>query len=189
MSTPDQAYGGGRAFTPAAGEPSRADGYRGRVDTETERPSVDRPSGGPRPAPSTAAGVGTAAAKPGVGAPRRVRLNLARVDPWSVMKLSFLLSVAVGIALVIMVAVLWMILDGMGVFDDLNRTIAQVLGGSDGQSFDLMSYIGFGRVLSLATVIGVIDVVLLTALATLSAFLYNVCASLVGGVQVTLTDD
>ena len=56
-------------------------------------------------------------------------------------------------------------------------------------TFDLMNYIGFGRVLSLSIVIGVIDVILLTAISTLGAFLYNVCSSLVGGLQLTLTDD
>ena len=52
-----------------------------------------------------------------------------------------------------------------------------------------MDYIGFGRVVSLAIVIGVIDVILLTAISTLGAFLYNVCSALVGGLQLTLTDD
>ncbi len=118
---------------------------------------------------------------------RRVRLTVSRVDPWSVMKISFLVSVAIGIALVVMVAVLWLILDGMGVFNSVNRTVQDVAGSNS--TFDLMNYIALPRVLSLAVVIGVIDVILLTALSTLSAFLYNVCSSLVGGVQLTLSDD
>lgn len=167
MSTPEQAYGGSRPFT---------------AGTQT----VEAPASAPRTS-------GQAPARPApraaVGGPRKVRLTIARVDPWSVMKLSFLLSVAVGIALVVMVAVLWTILDGMGVFSDVDRTIGEVLGGANGTTFNLMSYIGFGRVLSLATVVAVIDVFLLTALATLGAFLYNLCASLVGGVNLTLSDD
>ncbi len=122
-------------------------------------------------------------------APRRVKLTVSRVDPWSVMKLSFLLSVAVGIAGVDMMAVLWMILSSMGVFADINRTVEDVLSSNNGTSFDLMDYIGLGRVVSLSIVIGVIDVILMTAIATLGAFLYNVCSSLVGGLQLTLTDD
>ena len=55
--------------------------------------------------------------------------------------------------------------------------------------FDLMDIAGFGRVVSLSVVLGVVNVLLLTAMATLGAFLYNICASLVGGVQMTLTDD
>jgi hypothetical protein len=82
-----------------------------------------------------------------------------------------------------------MILSGMGVFADINRTVEEVLNTSNGSTFDLMDYIGLGRVVSLSIVIGVIDVILLTAISTLGAFLYNVCSSLVGGLQLTLTDD
>ena len=133
-----------------------------------------------------------AAVNPGANrrpAPRRVKLTVSRVDPWSVMKMSFLLSVAVGIAGVVMVAVLWTVLSSMGVFADINRTVEEVLSSNNGSRFDLMDYIGLGRVVSLSIVIGVIDVILMTALATLGAFLYNVSSSLVGGLQLTLTDD
>ena len=119
---------------------------------------------------------------------RRVRLTVSRVDPWSAMKISFLLSVALGIAGVVMVFVLWTILAGMGVFDQINGIVGQVV--QDGQQrFDIMDFIGLGRVLSLSIVIAVIDVILVTAIATLGAFLYNVSSALVGGVQLTLTDD
>ena len=142
--------------------------------------------------PAGYAGTAGAGSSPQVArsaAPRRVKLSVSRVDPWSVMKMSFLLSVAVGIAGVVMVAALWMVLSGMGVFADINRTVAEVLNSSNGSTFDLMDYIGLGRVVSLSIVIGVIDVILMTAIATLGAFLYNVCSSLVGGLQLTLTDD
>ena len=122
-------------------------------------------------------------------APRRVKLSVSRVDPWSVMKLSFLLSVAVGIAGVVMIVGLWMILSSMGVFADMSRTVDTVLNTSNGVKFDLMDYIGLGRVVSLSIVIAVIDVILMTAISTLGAFLYNVSSSLVGGLQITLTDD
>jgi hypothetical protein len=122
-------------------------------------------------------------------APRRVTLSLSRVDPWSAMKLSFMLSVAAGIAGVVMIATLWLILSSMGVFTDMNRTVESVLNTTNGAKFDLMNYIGLGRVVSLSIVIAVIDVILLTAISTLGAFLYNVCSSLVGGLQLTLTDD
>ncbi|WP_392543754.1 DUF3566 domain-containing protein [Oryzobacter telluris] len=136
-------------------------------------------------------GAPAAAAKkpaPRPSANRRVRLTVSRVDPWSAMKISFLLSVALGIAMVVMVFVLWTILAGMGVFDQINGVIGQVV--QDGQNrFDIMDFIGLPRVLSLSVVVAVIDVVLITAISTLAAFLYNVSSALVGGVQLTLTDD
>ena len=120
--------------------------------------------------------------------PRRVRLAVARVDPWSVMKMSFLLSVAIGIAGVILTAVLWMILSTMNVFTDIEGVL-QSLQTTTADPFSIKDYIGFGRVVSLSIVIGVIDVILMTAIATVMAFLYNICSALVGGVQLTLTDD
>lgn len=119
---------------------------------------------------------------------RRVKLAVARVDPWSVMKLAFLLAVAAGIAGVVLTGVLWLILSGMGVFSDIDRVVREIQ-PSTTTPFNLMNYIGFGRVISLAIVLGVIDIILMTALATLSAFLYNICSALVGGLQLTLTDD
>jgi hypothetical protein len=119
--------------------------------------------------------------------PRRVRLAVARVDPWSIMKLSFLLSVAVGIAGVVLTAVLWMILSTMNVFSDIEGVL-QALQNTE-NPFSIKDYVGFGRVVSLSIVIGVIDVILMTAIATVMAFLYNIASALVGGVQLTLTDD
>lgn len=114
---------------------------------------------------------------------------VSRVDPFSVMKVGFLVSVAMGIAFVVMTAVVWMLMGAMGVFDSINELAGQIIGEGSGQDFDIMDFLGFGRVLSLSVIIAVIDVVLMTAIATLGAFLYNVVASLVGGINMTLTDD
>nr|WP_279671518.1 DUF3566 domain-containing protein [Flexivirga meconopsidis] len=143
-----------------------------------------RPGQPRRPAPRPG---GPQGRRPARSTPRRVRLTLSRVDPWSVMKIAFLLSVALGIAMVVMVAVLWTVLQGMGVWGNLNDVLRTL--DKNGSTFDIMDYIGFGRVVSLSVVFAVIDVVLMTALATLVAFLYNICASLVGGVQMTLSDE
>ena len=160
---------------------------------QTDQQADARRAGQDGPPPGATRPVPTGGApRPARTGPRRVKLTVSRADPWSVMKMSFLISVAIGIAGVAMVAVLWLVLNGMGVFSDIERTVSSVLssGATEGGSqFNLMDYIGFGRVVSLAIVIGVIDVILLTALSTLGAFLYNVCSSLVGGLQLTLTDD
>ena len=137
---------------------------------------------------ATGTGARTATAPRKHKGPRRVRLAVARVDPWSVMKMSFLLSVALGIAGVILTAVLWMILSTMNVFTDIEGVL-QSLQTTTSDPFSIKDYVGFGRVVSLSIVIGVIDVILMTAIATVMAFLYNICSALVGGVQLTLTDD
>jgi hypothetical protein len=149
---------------------------RGAVTTQTAPTKKVAPAAAARPATRKSRG------------PRRVRLAVARMDPWSVMKMSFLLSVALGIAGVILTAVLWMILSTMNVFSDVEGVL-QSLQTTTSDPFSIKDYVGFGRVVSLSIVIGVIDIILLTAIATVTAFLYNICSALVGGVQLTLTDD
>ncbi|KQT01889.1 hypothetical protein ASG23_00410 [Cellulomonas sp. Leaf395] len=121
------------------------------------------------------------------GAPRRVRLAISRIDPWSVMKLAFLLSVAIGVMLVVAAAVVWFTLDGLQVFTKADDLVTQITGTES--SIDILQYVEFQRIISGATLIAVIDVFLLTALATIGAFLYNIVAALVGGVHVTMTDE
>ncbi|WP_431835666.1 DUF3566 domain-containing protein [Cellulomonas sp. Y8] len=144
-------------------------------------------------APKPGAGkAGATAARPsgtsalGGSGPRRVRLAVSRVDPWSVMKLSFLMSVAIGIMIVVATAVVWITLDSLHVFATINDLVTEILADSN---IDLMQYVEFDRVLSIATLVAVVDIFLITALATIGAFLYNITAALVGGVHVTMTDE
>ncbi|NLF03661.1 MAG: hypothetical protein GX593_01380 [Actinomycetales bacterium] len=123
------------------------------------------------------------------GAPRRVRLAVSRVDPWSVMKLSFLLSVAVGIMIVVATVAAWTMIDNLGVFASTDQLIREILGAESAEKLNIMQYFTFDRFVSGATLIAVVDVVLLTALSTIGAFLYNITAALVGGLHLTLTDE
>ncbi|MGW2560649.1 DUF3566 domain-containing protein [Streptomyces sp. NPDC001514] len=120
---------------------------------------------------------------------RKARLRVAKADPWSVMKVSFLLSIALGICTIVASAVLWMVMDAMGVFSTVGGTISEATGSNESNGFDLQSFLSLPRVLIFTSVIAVIDVVLATALATLGAFIYNISAGFVGGVELTLAED
>jgi hypothetical protein len=120
---------------------------------------------------------------------RKARLRVAKADPWSVMKVSFLLSIALGICTVVAAAVLWMVMDAMGVFSTVGGTISEATGSNESNGFDLQSFLSLPHVLMFTSVIAVIDVVLATALATLGAFIYNLSAGFVGGVELTLAED
>ncbi|MGJ3190834.1 hypothetical protein FQP90_06945 [Paenarthrobacter nitroguajacolicus] len=161
-----------------------------------------RPAGAPgqRPAQPGQRPAGAAAQRPAQqGAPglvkpapkakvRRARLLVSKVDPWSVLKMAFLLSVALGIVTVVAAIVLWTVLDLTGIFNQVDSLLG-TLAGSEGSGFELKKIASLGQVASFATIIAVVNVVLLTALSMLSAVLYNISATLVGGVGVTLTDD
>lgn len=126
---------------------------------------------------------------PGKKQPRRARLRLTRIDPWSVMKASFLLSIAFGIVTFVAVFIVWSVLGAAGVWDSINATVASVVEGDTPSNFDVTDYVGMSRVLGFTLLVSVIDVILLTAMATLAAFLYNMAAALLGGVELTLAED
>jgi hypothetical protein len=111
------------------------------------------------------------------------------LDPWSVMKTSFLLSIAFGIVTVVAVAVVWSVLGAAGVWSSIDATVSDVLGSQSGAPVQIEDYVGASRVLGFTMIVAVVDVVLITAIATLSAFLYNLAAALLGGIEVTLAED
>jgi hypothetical protein len=105
------------------------------------------------------------------------------------MKTAFLLSIAFGIVTVVAVAIVWSVLGAAGVWDSINQTVTDVIGSESTQNFDVQNYVGTSRVLGFTMIVAVVDVVLITAIATLGAFLYNLAAALLGGVEVTLAED
>lgn len=126
------------------------------------------------------------------GAPRQVRrarLRLVQVEPWSVMKTAFLLSVATGIVTVVAVGIVWGVLGAAGLWDSVNSIVEDSIGDSSGAPFEIQQYLGTSRVLGFTMIVAVADVVLITAIATLGAFLYNLAASLIGGVELTFAED
>ncbi|MHA6801805.1 DUF3566 domain-containing protein [Salinifilum ghardaiensis] len=135
---------------------------------------------GAEPASSSAG----SARRPSRG-PRRASLHIKRVDPWSVLKLALVLSVAAFIVWMIAVAVLYGVLDGMGVWDNLNSGISDLTQTDNTLSDPLISA---GSVFGVALIVGAINIVLVTALSTVAAFIYNVAADFAGGLEVTLSE-
>ncbi|MEU4214298.1 DUF3566 domain-containing protein [Actinoplanes sp. NPDC026623] len=122
--------------------------------------------------------------------PRRARLNLKRIDPWSVMKFAFAVSVVLFIVVVVATSVLYLSLDAMGVWQEVNTSLQSLVnasGGTDGAADGGFRITAWG-VIGTSMLIGAVNVVLFTALATLGAFIYNVCADLVGGIELTLAE-
>ena len=107
------------------------------------------------------------------------------------MKVSFLLSIAFGIVTVVSVFMVWSVLGAAGVWTSINHTVSDTVssGSTSTSTFNIENYIGMSRVLGFTMLVSVIDVILVTAVATLSAFLYNMAASLLGGIEVTLSED
>jgi hypothetical protein len=147
---------------------------------------------------STNAGGGSTAggAKPSRGSgarptPRRVRrarLRLTHIDPWSVMKTAFLLSIAIGIVTVVAVGIVWSVLGAAGVWESINRAVADVAGDTGGD-FQIEDYLGTSRIMGITMLLAVVDVFLITVVATLGAFLYNLAAALLGGLEIVFAEE
>jgi|SRR6478736_5637653 len=164
-------------------KPSSTRGLGERISSAVGKATDEhRANANPR---STAAPKQASSTKP----PRRARLRLTRIDPWSVMKTSFLLAIAFGVVTVVSVFIIWSVLSAAGVWDSINQTVQDVVGGEDAGNWDVEKYVGMSRVMGFTMLVAVVDVILITAIATLGAFLYNMAAALLGGVELTLAED
>ncbi len=153
----------------------------GALDDQLEAVPADRasaPRGPGRPGP------GTGSARP-PGAGRRAKLRLSKVNPLTVTRLSFAFSLCVFVVLLVAVAVLWFVLNSIGVFNSVTDA-ADTL--TDSSASNVRSWLSFGRAMEISLLIGAINVILMTALTTLGALLYNLCAEMIGGIELTLSD-
>jgi hypothetical protein len=117
--------------------------------------------------------------------PVRASMQIRRFDPWSVLKVSLVLSVALFFVWMIAVAFLYLVLGGMGVWSKLNSNVGDLLTSASGSGGELVSS---GAIFGGAALIGLVNIVLLTAMATCGAFIYNLTTDIVGGIEVTLAD-
>ncbi|WP_445167839.1 DUF3566 domain-containing protein [Mycolicibacterium sp. Dal123E01] len=146
---------------------------------QQRKPAPEQPS---RPA-GTAARVQAAASRS--RGPVRASMQIRHIDPWSALKVSLLLSVALFFVWMIAVAFLYLVLGGMGVWSKLNSNVGDLLTATSGGGGELVSS---STIFGGAALIGLVNIVLLTAMATVGAFIYNLSTDIVGGIEVTLAD-
>lgn len=152
--------------------------------SEVRHPLPDAAGAGVQKAAPVAVAAGVASQGAAAdGTPLRATVQVRKIDPWSTLKVSLVISVALFFVWMVAVGLLYVVLDGMGVWDRLNNAFTDIV--SESGSGGLVSG---GQVFGYAAAIGLINVVLFTALATIGSFIYNQCSDLVGGVQVTLAD-
>ncbi|MEU7000378.1 DUF3566 domain-containing protein [Nonomuraea sp. NPDC046570] len=161
-----------------------------REENETVRIRPSLTSEAPPPPPMVELQKKKSATAGGARLPRKAHLVLRRIEPWSAMKFSFVVSLVCFVVLFVAVAVLYGVLSALGVFESIVQTVNQ-LTQADGQntsSFDVSSWFEPVRILGYTALIGAVNVVLITALSTLGAVIYNIASDLVGGVEVTFSE-
>ena len=154
-------------------------------------PTLTTPAASPPPAVEPAVdSVLKPAKRKGARRTRKARLRLSRLDPWSVMKTVFLFSIAFGVMFWVAIYMVWTIVESSGVFAAINEVVTDLVSSpNDTSPWRIEDYISMNKVLGIGALIAVINVVLMTALGTIAAFLYNLSANILGGLEVTLAED
>lgn len=137
------------------------------------------------PAGSAAAGSASAAAsspRRRPSGPRRARLQVRHISPWSVLKFTSLLAVALFLVWLIIVGLLYGVLDGSGVIGKINDTYTTISGAGTAPP------VSTGLIFSGALVAGAVGAVVFVALSTVGSIIYNLCADVVGGIELTLAE-
>lgn len=150
------------------------------------QPAERRPADRPAPKKSAPAPARSAPTQVGGSGGLRASVQIRRIDPWATFKISAVLAIVGFFIWMISVAVLYLILDGMGVWDQVNSSFGTLV-TADGSSTQ-GDIIGAGTVFGYALLLGAINAILLTALATIGSYIYNLCADMIGGAEVTLAD-
>ena len=119
---------------------------------------------------------------------RQAHLTVARVEPWSVMKFSFVVSLVAFVILFVAVSLLYGALDGLGVFGSLQRLVSSLTSSQGSAGVNASKWFSASRVLGYTALLGSLNIVLITAMSTIGAVVYNLTSRLVGGVEVTLRE-
>ncbi len=143
-------------------------------------------------AAGASAGVGSVGAVPQPDAKkqavgiRQIKMTISKIEPLAALKLGFLISVVIGFMIIIAMAIIWFVLDGIHVFGQMEGLLQTL---NSAQLLEMMQYLEFGRWMSFAVIIAILDIVLMTALSAVAALVYNIISALVGGLRITVTDE
>jgi hypothetical protein len=157
-----------------------AEDIYGSPDGQREYPASPYPAQVTTPRPQPEPGDGTSS--------RQAHLMVSRFEPWSVMKFSFMISLACFVILFVAVTLLYGTLAGLGVFDAIQKALSNVTSGQGTGGVNISHWLSASTVLSYTALLGVLNVFLITAFATVGSLVYNLTAHLIGGVEVTLRE-
>jgi len=152
--------------------------------TAPDKAAPDKAAAGEGPAAARAAAQKAQAKR----SARQAHLTIARVEPWSVMKFSFVVSLVAFVILFVAVSVLYGVLSALGVFDSLQHVVTSVTSSQSSTGVNAKAWFSASRVLGYTALLGSLNIVLITAMSTIGAVVYNLTSRLVGGVEVTLRE-
>ncbi len=124
-------------------------------------------------------------AKPSAPEAKQVRLKLVYIDFMSAVKMSFLLGLAQFVVVVVGSLLLYLVFVQTGIFDAANNVAGEVLGSN---AFDVNDVVSIGKTIGAAAAVGFVNMIVITVMGAICAFLYNVAAKIAGGISVGFTN-
>ncbi|MCT9003101.1 DUF3566 domain-containing protein [Microbacterium memoriense] len=115
---------------------------------------------------------------------KQVRLRLVYVDFWSAVKLSFLAAVALAIVTIVAVFLIYTVLSTTGVIGKLD----ELLKAFD-DNFTLGDYVGLPQVMAFASIVAILNLIVITVLGAVVAGIYNLMVKVTGGLLVGFTSN
>ena len=116
---------------------------------------------------------------------RRVRRIIRKIDPWTVLKVSFVFQAVVALALVLGAVILWSVVVARGIPQEIDGLLQQLRLINEGETLFQSGEEYFRLVVFLA----VVGTVVMTGITTLGAVMYNLIADVVGGVEVVVLEE
>lgn len=112
---------------------------------------------------------------------RRVDRILRRIDPWSVLKVSFFFLLSLWVVVLLAGAILWSAATGSGAIDNVEEFITELFG--------LKTFAFEGEQLFRGMAVGGLIMVLAgTAFSVLLSVLFNLISDLTGGIQLSVVE-
>jgi hypothetical protein len=131
-------------------------------------------------------GISSKLKKRSVPALKQVQLKLVHIEVWSAVKAGFLVTLATAVATVAAFFGLWLVVGQLGLFASLNSLLAGVFGEG---GVNVEETLSLPRVMSFATTLGFVNIVLGTLLTALVAMIFNVIGKITGGIAISFTNN
>lgn len=112
---------------------------------------------------------------------RRVTRVIRDIDPWSVFKVGLVFHFVAYLILLVALVLLWSVASATGTIDN----IQQFMKSFGWESFEFKG----GQLFVNVMILGLLGVVLATALWVLAATIFNLITDLVGGIRVTVLEE
>ena len=115
---------------------------------------------------------------------KQVRLRLVYVDFWSAVKLSFLAAVALAIVTLVSVFLIYMVIQTTGLITQLDELFTAF-----DDNFVLSDVINLPQVMAFASIVAILNLIVITVLGAVVAGIYNLMVKVTGGLLVGFTSN